>query len=52
MNKNEQWEYEVVTLKDTPDFDLVTFLNEKGQLGWELITVSPQGRVFVFKRKK
>ena len=48
MNK---WEYINAIIDDTPDANVMAFLNKYGEEGWELVTVAPSGRAFVFKRQ-
>ena len=45
-----KWEYKTINIPDTENLDITSFLNTYGDEGWELVTVAPNGRVFLFKR--
>jgi len=35
----QDWEYEIVGLKGNKDIDMAPVLEQKGKLGWELVSV-------------
>ena len=35
----QNWDYEIVKLRGEKDIDMIPVLEEKGKLGWELVSV-------------
>jgi hypothetical protein len=47
-----EWEYNCEVCYETTAHDIATWLNIRGNTGWELVTTINNEHIFVFKRPK